>query len=92
MELGARIGLVLGVLFVAERLKMADFQHNFTLNETVASLSAVDGSPLWRPFACGSLSITFGYAWGGIVALGSTIGRRLGLSLWPKRFFFRTDG
>ena len=27
VELGARIGLVLGVLFVAERLKMTDFQR-----------------------------------------------------------------
>ena len=27
VELGARVGLVLGVLFVAERLKMTDFQR-----------------------------------------------------------------
>ena len=40
IKLGARIGLVLGVLFVAERLKMTDFRDNFSSNETVASLSS----------------------------------------------------
>ena len=49
MELGARIGLVLGVLFVAERLKMTHFRDSFWLNEIVASLSTVDGSSLRRP-------------------------------------------
>ena len=57
MELGARIGLVLGVLFVAERLKMTHFRDSFWLNEIVASLSTVDGSSLRRPFARGSLPI-----------------------------------
>ena len=33
---------------------MTDFGDNFSSNETVASLSTVHGSPLRRPFACGS--------------------------------------
>ena len=57
IELGPSVGVVLGVLFAASRLKMTGLNIEFLPRLTFETHPTGHFSPLKRPFACGSVSL-----------------------------------